>query len=64
MVQELMLRPIQDRLYKNIYVFSDSEDNMEDIDKRYKYISSGFKTFIRQKRKSNNEKGQSEFIES
>ena len=44
---------IQDRLYSNLYIFSDEDDNMEDIDKRYKGFSSGFKTFSKQKKKPN-----------
>lgn len=63
-IQELMLKPIQDLIYKNIYVFSDSEDDMGDIDKRYKYLNNGFKSFVKQKRKQINGKGGSEFIES
>ena len=51
-----MLKPIHDRIYKNIYVFSDNEDNSDDIDKRYKHISNGFKHFLREKRRLNNGK--------
>jgi len=56
-----MLKPIQDRLYKDIYVFSDNEDTLEDLDKRYKTFCSGFKNFVRQKRKQNT--GTSEAID-
>lgn len=63
-IQELMLKPMQDRIYKNIYVFSDNEDDMDDIDKRYKYLNNGFKNFVKQKRKQINGKGGAEFIES
>ena len=56
MVHELMLKPIHDRIYKNIYVFSDNEDNSDDIDKRYKNISNGFKHFLREKLRLNNGK--------
>jgi hypothetical protein len=59
--EELMLRPIQDKLYKDLYVFSDNEDTLDDLDKRYKVLCSGFKSFGRQKRKQN--VGGSETIE-
>jgi len=59
-----MLRPIQDRIYKNIYVFSDSEDEMQDIERRYKYLGNGFKTFTRQRKKFVTGNAASEFIES
>eukprot|EP00826_Nyctotherus_ovalis_P043004 TRINITY_DN4496_c0_g1_i1.p1 TRINITY_DN4496_c0_g1~~TRINITY_DN4496_c0_g1_i1.p1 ORF type:complete len:141 (+),score=29.83 TRINITY_DN4496_c0_g1_i1:489-911(+) len=62
--QEVMLRPILSRIYKNIYVFNDNDDGIDDIEKRYKYLSSGFKSFLKQKRKQNIGKGPSEFIES
>ena len=59
-----MLRPIQDRIYKNIYVFSDNEDEMEDIEKRYKYLGNGFKSFTRQRKRLTTGNAASEFIES
>lgn len=63
-IQELMLKPVQDRLYKNLYVFSDNDDDMEDINTRYRYISEGFKDFIQQKNSLSSGKGQSEYVES
>lgn len=51
--QETLLKQFQNKVYGNIYVFSDEEDNMEDIDKRYKNFSSGFKSFNKQKKKLN-----------
>lgn len=47
---ELVLKPMQDTIYKDIYVFSDTEDNMEDIDRRYKYLNNGFRAFLRQRK--------------
>lgn len=61
-MQEVLLKSIQGRIYKDIYAFSDNEDKMDDIDKRYKYLNTGFKNFTRQKRKYNVGADQTEAI--
>ena len=45
-----MFKPIQNRIYGDIYVFKDEDENMEGIDERYKSISNGIKNFLRQKK--------------
>ena len=55
--QELMLKPIQEQLFGNIYAFSDSEETLDDLDKRYKSLGLGLKNYMRQKKKFNGGKG-------
>ena len=54
--EEKVLRPIQEQAYGNLYVFSDEGETMDDLDKRYKPLGSGFKSFNKQRKKLNNDR--------
>jgi len=57
--QEQLLKPIQEQFFGNIYVFSDTEENLEDLEKRYKYLGAGLRNYAKQKKKQNAEKAAS-----
>lgn len=59
-----MLKPIQEQLYGNIYVFSDSDETLEDIDRRYKYLSIGLKNYTKMKKKFHSDKSYPESVEA
>jgi hypothetical protein len=54
-VDEFLFKPMQDHYFGNYYVFSDSEDNTSDTEKKYKHIGQGFKNFVRQKKRQGQE---------
>ncbi len=54
LVQELMLRPVQEQLYGSIYEFSDGDDDLTDLSQRYNYLQSGMKSYTRQKKRLGN----------
>ena len=60
----MILGPIKEKDYGDLYVFSDNEDNMEDIEKRYKHLANDFKNFNKQKKKFNIGKSSSSLIEN
>lgn len=62
LAQELLLSSIQDQAFKNIYVFSDAEDNTDELDKRYKMLGVEFRNFAKKKRRQTYAKRQQEFI--
>lgn len=62
--QDLILRPIQEQFFGNIYVFSDSEENLDDLDRKYKYLGTGFKNHTKQKKKLSAEKASASLVEA
>jgi len=59
-----MLKPIQEQLYGNIYVFSDNDENLDDLDKRYKYLGNNLKAYLKQKKRQGSIKTSSEQVEA
>ncbi len=49
--QEQLFRLIQEQYFGGIYVASDEEETLDELDKKYKYLGSGYKNYTRQKRK-------------
>ncbi len=49
--QDQLLRPIQDQYFGGIYVSSDSEETLDDLDKKYKHLSIGYRNYTKQKKR-------------
>lgn len=54
--QEYYYKHYQDNYFGDIYAFSDGEDTMEDLDKRFKQLGQSFKSFNKQKKRQTTEK--------
>ncbi len=51
--QEALLQPMQDQLFGDYYVFSDTEESLVDLETRYQVYGAEFKKFLRSKKKTN-----------
>lgn len=54
--QDQMFRPIQEQNFGGIYVSSDNDETLDDLDKKYKFLGSGFKNYTKQKKKLGTER--------
>lgn len=62
--QEYYYKHYQDNYFGDIYAFSDGDDTIEDLDKRFKPLGQGFKTFNKQKKRQTTDKQTNSLTES
>ena len=61
--QELMIRYSLEQVFDSIYGFSDTEDNIDNLQANYKSIGTGFRGFLKQKKKLSTERNDKSFLE-
>jgi len=54
--QEQLFKQIQEQFFGGIYGFSDEEETLDDLDKRYKHLAVGLKGYTRQKKRQGAER--------